>query len=230
MGWIGTVVPVVAIVLLIRGPLARYFALFLFLLSSSLSWISQAWVLETFGPNSIQYRNIYWGSELLLDLLLFFLVIWLTDRSLEGAAIRPKALRSLYSILIAVLVIPFLFFHATIFSSKWNHQVSQLLNFGACIMNLALWSGLLMTRNRDRQLLTVSAGMGVVMAGAAVTLGVRQLTAEQSTMREVANTVHYVTQIAGPAIWCWAFWPKRKKRAPAPPAPHGDEQPSPSVS
>lgn len=230
LGVIGTALPVLALTLLIRGPLSRYFALFLFLLSSSLSWIVQGWVLSTYGTAAPEYRTVYWGSELLLDVLLFFMVIWLTDRSLEGSPLRPKALRLLAIIGVVVLAVPFLFFHEPSFSQRWNQQVSQLLNFGAGIMNLALWSALIMTRNRDRQLLTVSAGMGVIVAGAAFTLGIRLMTDKQSMMREIANAIHYATQIAGPAIWCWAFWPKKKKTQTAPPAaPQGDEHPSPSI-
>ena len=85
-----------------------------------------------------------------------------------------------------------------------------------------------MSKNRDKQLFTVSAGLGVIVAGAALALGLRQLSNQDSFLREVADVVYRLTQIAGPAIWCWAFWPHKKKVA-APPTPHSDGHPSPSV-
>ncbi len=234
LGIVGTLLSLVTLVFLVRGPLSRYFGLFLFLLTSSGAWILMGWVLLTQGPrNSALYRNVYWGSELLLDLLVFFLVIWLTARTLEGSPMRSKALRLLGGILVVVLATPFVLFHShQIYSSWWNQRVAQLLNFGAGIMNLALWSTLLFTRQRDKQLLAVCAGLGVIVTGAALTLGVRLLTDEDSVLRNIADAVYRLTQIAGPAIWCWAFRPRKPKAAPTAPAEHRGEAPdaTPSVS
>lgn len=229
MGVIGTALPVLALILLIRGPLSRYFALFLFLFSSSLSWIVQGWVLSHYGTRAPEYKQVYWGSEIMIDLLLFFLVIWLTTRALEGSPLRRGALRFLGLILIVVLAVPFIAFNGPVFSQRWNQATAQLLNFGAAVMNLGLWSALLMSRNRDKQLFAVSAGLGVIVAGAALTLGVRQLTPQGSGLRDVADAVYHITQIAGPAIWCWTFWPKKKIQARPPAASQGEESPSPSV-
>lgn len=231
LGMIGTLIPVLALILLIRGPLSRYFALFLFLLSSSATGILQGWVFNTYGASSPYYFRAYWGSELLIDLLFFFLVIWLTARALEGSPHRAGALKFLGLILVIALAVPFLFFQSPLFSGRWNSSTAQLLNFGAAIMNLGLWSALLMSRNRDRQLFTVSAGLGVSVAGAALLLGVHQLTSQGSVMENIARTVYRVTEIISSLIWCWAFWPHKKKQAtPPPPTSHqGEESPTPSV-
>jgi hypothetical protein len=169
------------------------------------------------------YYNVYWGGELLLDLLLFFLVITLTVRALEGSPLKPKIVRFFTFILAAMIIIPFVAFEHTVFTQRWNQSVAQLLNFGAAVMNLGLWSALVMTRQRDRQLLTVSAGLGIAVAGAALTLGVRQFTSQGDVLREITDSVHRLSQVASPLIWCWAFRPAKPNVSmptPIDPTPH----------
>jgi hypothetical protein len=209
VGIAGTVLQLLALVLLIRGPFSRYFPLFLYLLTWTGATVAEGWVLRTAGTSAHTYFNVYWGGELLLDSLLFFTVISLTLRALEGTPIKPKVSRFLMMVVAVVMMIPWLLFDSTAFTLRWNQSVAQLLNFGAAVMNLGLWSALLMTRQRDRQLLTVSAGLGIAVAGAALTLGVRQLTSQGDILREIADSIHRLTQIASPLIWCWAFRPSK---------------------
>jgi hypothetical protein len=223
LGIAGMVLQVVALILLIRGPLTRYFPLFLYLLTWTGSTVAEGWVLRSKGGGNVMYYKVYWGGELLLDLLLFFLVISLTVRALEGSPLRPKIVRFFTFILAAMVIVPFVLFESKVGSEHWNQSVAQLLNFGAAVMNLGLWSALVMTRQRDRQLLTVSAGLGVAVAGAALTLGVRQFTSQGDVLREITDSVHRLSQVASPLIWCWAFRPAKPNMSvpvPVDPEPH----------
>jgi hypothetical protein len=216
VGVAGMVLQVLALILLIRGPVTRYFPLFLYLLTWTGATVAEGWVLRTKGGSDPMYYNVYWGGELLLDMLLFFLVISLTVRALEGSPLKPKIVRLFTIILAVVLIAPFVLFDSALFTQRWNQSVAQLLNFGAAVMNLGLWSALVMTRQRDRQLLTVSAGLGIAVAGAALTLGVRQFTSQGDLLRDISDSVHRMSQIASPLIWCWAFRPA-KPQLTAPP-------------
>ena len=217
LSYTGMILQVLALILLFRGPLTRYFPLFLYLFTLLGITSVLGWVYRTQGASNEMYFNVYWGGEILNDLLLFFLVISLTIRALEGNPLRPKMVQMLAIVLIAVLVIPFVLFDSSIFGRRWNQSVAQLLNFGAGVMNLALWSALLLSRQRDRQLLTVSAGLGVTVAGAALTLGVRQFTHQDDLLRTITDVVYRVSQIASPLIWCWAFRPAKPNLAVPPP-------------
>lgn len=208
----------VALILLLRGPIARYFPLFLYLFTSICLSLSILWVYQTRGVADELYFSVYWGGELLTDLLLFFLVLALTTRALEGNAMRPKVVRLLTIIMVVALVIPFIMFDSTVFGRRWNQSVGQLLNFGAALMNLALWSALIVSKQRDRQLLKVSLGLGITVAGSALTLGVRQFTGQGDMLRTITDYVYRACQIAGPLIWCWAFRPVKKNGTEAPPA------------
>ncbi len=211
VGIAGTILQLVALVLLLRGPASRYFPLVLFLFTSTAVTVAQGWVLRTRGGADPMYFNVYWGGEIVLDGLLFFLVISLTVRALEGNPLKPKVVRFLTIVLAVIVILPFILFDSEVFGRRWNQSVGQLLNFGAAVMNLGLWSALVMSRQRDRQLLTVSAGLGVAVAGAALTLGVRQFTQQGDLLREISDSVHRITQMASPLIWCYAFRPTKPR-------------------
>ncbi len=210
----GTALLVVALFLLIRGPLGRYFPLFLYLLTYLMSSVVEGWSARTHGLRSAQYFNIYWGGELLVDLLLFFLVIALTLRALEGTPMRRSVMRFLLVVMGVVLVVPWIAFDSRVFSTRWNNLVAELFNFGAAIMSLGLWTALLVSKRRDRQLLTVTAGLGMAVAGAALTLAVRRYTSDETVSRELIDAVHRMLFISSLLIWCWAFWPRRKPAEP----------------
>jgi hypothetical protein len=203
----------VALILLISGPFLRYFPLFLFLVSLLVTAVAETWVIRVAGVTDNLYFNVYWGGEFLLDALMFFLVISLTARALEGNPMRSKTLTVLFVIVGVAILVPFVAFDSTIFGRRWNQSVGQLLNFGVALMNLVLWSALLLARQKDRQLLTVSAGLGVTVAAAALTLGVRQFTNQDDVLRVTVDWVHRLSQCVGPAMWCWAFRPSKPRLA-----------------
>lgn len=215
----GLALEIVLLYLLIRGPLSRYFPLFLFILTQVIITAAEGWVFATSTDptSSALYYNIYWGGEILLGLLQLILVISVTLRALEGNPMLPAITKFLGLILVAVLILPFIVLETRIYGARWNTGVSQILNFGAAIMNLGLWTALIANRHRDRQLLTVSAGLGLALASAAVTMGMREFTDAGSIGRDVASYAHRLLQIAAIGIWCWAFRPSMK-RAPEPTA------------
>jgi len=157
LSYAGTILQVVLLVLIIRGPLSRYFPLFLYVLSSVAVSVSLAYVLQRWGVDLEHYFPVFWGGELLLDLQLFLLMITLTPRALEGNPLRSMVVRIMGLVALVVLLVPFVAFESRVFTTKWNDSTSQLLNFGAAVMNMALWGALLVNKQRDRQLLTVSA-------------------------------------------------------------------------
>lgn len=219
IGYGEIVLQALALVLLVRGPLSRYFPLFLYLASAVGVALALGWVFYVSGPATQLYYEVYWGSEFLLDPLRLFLIASLTARALEDHPLRQKASLLTVIVLVVVFAIPFVAFTSPIFGRHWNQSVAQLLNFGAALMNLVLWSALIVTKRRDPQLLTVSAGLGVTVAGAALMLGVRQFTAQGDPMRILTDYAYRVGQLAGPLIWCWAFWPYKRRRNTPPSVP-----------
>lgn len=215
LGPAAAILYLILLYLLIRGPLLRYLPLFLYVTTQAVTTAVEGWVFMTYGADREHYFPVYWISELLLDTLLFVLVISLTIRALEGSPMLGQLTKLLMVILTVTVVVPFVFFEGTpLQDSDWNNPTAQMLNFGAALMNLGLWGALIATRNRDSQLLTVSAGLGLLVAAAALTLGVREFTDESSMLRGIADVLHRTSQVASLAIWCWAF--RRPKKSPPP--------------
>jgi hypothetical protein len=50
----------------------------------------------------------------------------------------------------------------------WMNAVDRNLSFGSAVLNFLLWTRLIASRNRDRQVLLISSGLGLQMAGQAI--------------------------------------------------------------
>jgi hypothetical protein len=145
--------------------------------------------------------------------LQFLLVIGLTYRATSGGPKRSSIGRMLSGIVVAALVLPFLLFPwgpKPWPRTTWFNSTSELLNFGAAIMNLVLWGALLADRKRDSQLTVVSVGLGVVVTGAAISYGLRHLIPSEAHF--IPNMFLMLTQLAGWSIWCRAFWPAQARQ------------------
>jgi hypothetical protein len=205
------------IVLLLCGPFRRYPLLLVYCVTQLAATVTEEYVYRVYHENSTFFVRLYWTDEVILDLLLFLMVIALTYQALEGSPLRTGMGRLLGAVLVLVLVVPFVVFSARRFSNPWFDGTSQLLNFGAAIMNLGLWTALIGTKKRDPLLLTVSAGLGVAVTGAAIAYGVRRFTPPGGTLQHMTNLFKTITYLASVAIWCWAFRSAARK-SPAPPA------------
>ena len=212
---VSTVGQVVLIYFLLRGPFKKYILLTVLSLVELFS--SGLLVYEVrFGLQSSQYRYSFYGSEFVFDGLLFLIVIVMTYQFLEGMPTRGQVRRILTIVASAVVLLSFIAIKGKIGSTRWLVGASQLYDFGAAIMTLALWSALIVQKKRDLQLLIVTAGLGLAVAGAAADWGLRKftLTAPGSTLYEAASILMQLLALTRISIWCWAFRPQ-----PHPPRP-----------
>ena len=207
---------------LLRGPSRRYIGLLVYSVAVLVTTAIELVVTHQAHPDPGLFRRVYWSDEVVVDLLLFLVVISLTNLALEGNPLRAKTSRILAGIVAAALILPFVLFNPPLFTSpthwnlawgRWFNSTSQMLNFGAAIMNLGLWSALLTSRKRDPQLLKVSIGVGVVVAGQAIGFGIRRFMAEGSTLREFPDLFMSLTHVLSVFIWCSAFFSKRPAAA-----------------
>lgn len=214
------------LILLLRGPTRKFWALLVYVTWEFLSNIA----LDSFdlfynaalvGANASEqainklYARIYWTNDVIVDLLRFLLVIWLTYKATSGGPKRMSIGRILSGIVVVALALPFLLF--PMFprgprpwpEGSWFNSTSELLNFGAAIMNLVLWGVLLADRKRDPQVAVVSLGLGVVVTGAAISYGLMHLMPTEAKF--IPNLFLMLTQLAGWTIWCRAFWTARAR-------------------
>ena len=197
--------------LLFRGSFRKYLVFSVYILFQILSDIVAASAYYLLGFKSSAYRNLYWTGEVSQELLLFLVVITFTYAALEDSSLRSKAAKALGVIFLVTLALPFtMLSHPTkqhgFFSSQWFNRASQIWNFGAAIMNLVLWTALLSSRRRDPQLVTLSIGVGLATASAAIMWGARQWLAPAN--RWPVDIFMAVIHLASVLLWCWAFRPQ----------------------
>ncbi len=159
------------------------------------------------------YARFYWTNDVIVDLLRFVLLTVLIYKVVESS--RPLLGRVLTGLVLVMVILPFPLYHPTFDPyphAKWFNSTSQLLNFGAAIMNLILWGALIQSRKRNPRILALSIGMGILVTGTAISYGLRHLVPE-GAFTALFNLFLNLTQLAAWLIWCRAFWPARKAAA-----------------
>ncbi|MBZ5604321.1 MAG: hypothetical protein LAO79_18625 [Acidobacteriia bacterium] len=207
--------------LLIRGPFKRYWIVFVYaaweLLATLGFTIADLMVHGTARTGTAAqqwYARAYWTNDVLVDLFRFVLVIVLIHRASEGS--RRVSGWALAALVALVMVLPFVLFELQprivqigsysfpFARGSWFNSTSELLNFGAAIMNLMLWATLIASKKRDPVLLGVSLGLGIVVTGTALAYGVRHLMGQRE-FAAVGYIFMNLTQLAGWAMWCRTF-------------------------
>jgi hypothetical protein len=160
------------------------------------------------------YAQLYWTNDVIVDLLRFVLVAALIYK-VAGSS-KPMLARALGALVLVMIVLPFPLFHPTFHPYPrvaWFNSTSQLLNFGASIMNLILWGALIRAKKRDPQILAVSIGLGILVTGTALSYGLRHFS-PQGGFTAAFNLFLNLTQLAAWLIWCRAFWPVFRPQVP----------------
>ena len=198
--------------LLLRSNFRKYPLLLVYSLIFFAATLAELIVYHTEGVKSVHYRYLYMTDEAVIDLMLFLMVIAMTYQAMGDNPMRAKVGRLLAIVFVGTIILPFVLFRGPIFRSRWFNETSQMLNFGAAIMNLALWTALLANRKRDALVLSVSAGLGVAVTGAAITYGLLHFRwAYRGPGMELVNLIKSLANMVSLVIWCWAFWPFGKR-------------------
>jgi hypothetical protein len=219
------VLDLVGLILLLRRP-SRKFLLLVIYLAVDLISVPLLTLIDMIyqgsaaaakpSPGQVLYGHFYWTFEVVQDLLLFLLVISFTYRATEGSPVRGAARNMLIGVVMIASALPFLLFHPIVGdyapwpTGAWFSSTAQLLNFGAALMNLALWTALIGTKHRDPQDLTVSTGLGVMVTGAALSYGFRHFLPLGFW---IPGVLLLLTHMLAVMAWCWAFWRGPKPRS-----------------
>src|SRR5579862_1893268 len=148
---IGGGVLLFAFVRLLMGPVRRFWAVLIYVGFALLGnfGLTIADVLYSAPDQRLFYAHLYWTNEVVLDVLLFLVVMVLTYQAMPEGPHRKKVARLLAGIAVAALVLPLLLFHPNFTpwpTTQWFNSTAEVLNFGAAVMNLALWGALIATR------------------------------------------------------------------------------------
>jgi hypothetical protein len=130
---------VATVVFLFLGTIRKYAFVLAYCLLQLATSVVEMTVALKFGPRSRQFFELFWTDEIVLDVLLFFILILLTYRAMEGSTAQGHVRRLLGGVMLMAMLLPFVLFKGAFVTMAWFDHTSQLLNFGGAILNLGLW-------------------------------------------------------------------------------------------
>ncbi|HEY1184392.1 MAG TPA: hypothetical protein VGE89_09430 [Bryobacteraceae bacterium] len=178
-------------------------------------------------PPGLSYQTLYWYGAIVEGLLLYSVMISLLYRATERLRSARQARVALILGACAVAGGALLVHYDPSQQPRvWLTSWFRDLYFACAVMDIVLWTSLLATRDKDRQLLLLSGGLGVEFAGSAIGESLRQMSIRPRS-HALALTGSVVMLAAG-AFRYYAWWralrrqPERKAPAAlAPSRQHG---------
>lgn len=207
------------VVLFTRGRWKQYRSLaFYFLGYVALDTLFRPTVLYVYGFTSLQYRYVYWISDVVITLGAFILICLLFRRaSLE----KPEAWSFLRSMLGAIFVIIAFISYSSI-ASHYDHLFSrfiidlqQNLYFACLVLNTLLYIMLLQWDSKDEQLSTLVCGLGIGFAGPAANMALMYLTPGGRDAGILLTLIIPLCSIAMCMVWLYALSSKVTENAPS---------------
>jgi hypothetical protein len=230
LGLVGFALQLLVLKALLGGSWRRYPLVFLYCIVLTVATGIDAYnfILKG-GFDSNTYRWWYWINDSVLRALLYFMVIALTYQAMEGHPQRKSVAQVLSAL--AVVIVGWSVYDA------WGPsgfragpaltRMSRNLNFTAALLNLVLWSALVRRKERDLQLLLISAGLGIEVTGEAVAHSLRNLVGRGNVdLITLPNLFAVITHLMCLAIWWFALRYSSRQEEPSGAMPPPSEHPA----
>jgi len=208
MFWIlGGVLQVLALASVTRGPWKRFPVLTFYIILLALATVAEISMLV--NPLSKEAQREYlWISNAIKQVFVFGVVLEFIWKAWKNSPQR-KNIRYVAAGAVVVTMV-------AVFMHRGDSRIGPLmtnaiayLSFYSAIWNLFLWSLLMRNRDRDRQLLTLTGGLGVQFTAEAIGQSVRNMAIHNHSVAIV--TIGNVILTTGHVL-CLFFWWQALKR------------------
>src|SRR5574340_230455 len=198
---------------LFRGAYRRFPVVFAYVVTLFLTTVVEiAGFTTQQGARELirKFRLYYWINDGILQALIFSVVIALIYRALPAGMRRGPARRAVVLAGVLTFAVSFLV-HMGPRSEldQWMTLVSRDLSFAAAILDLVLWTILVVTHRNDRELLALSGALGIQFTGSAVGQSVRTLAMvafhRSRTVALIGSLLVVVSHLACLYIWLHTF-------------------------
>jgi len=216
---IGLVLELLVLAALIRAPYKSFPFVFAYSITLFLTTVVEVAIstADFFGARNMA-KLYYWINDAVLQVLIFCVVISLIYKATDQA--KKKAGLRQWLILGAFLISTLSFLiHRDPKSdlSAWMTEVSRDLSFCSVILDLLLWSILIMSKTKDHCLLMLSGGLGIQFTGAAIGQSIRQV-AHQHRWKGIALSGSVLIVLC--ALICLFVWWQALRFRKEPPEKH----------
>jgi hypothetical protein len=193
---------------LARHSFRRYLPLNLYMGVRLLRSVFVLWALTHYGFASSEYRYVYYYSDALLTICLYFAVLHLFSHVFDEMG-AERYLRFGASLLLAgTAAFSYLAVHqaSNRLMTRFVVEMSQNLYFIGLVLTYVLWGAMLKLRESRAQLVQLVLSLGIHFSAFAANYAVVNL-------RLHAGILVYLTQLIG--IWLPAAWTYTLLRTPA---------------
>lgn len=204
-----------------RGAYRQYPFIFIYCLVLLITIIGEAaFYAGIFTLSKASKVNFFYRNDAIRQFLLFTVVVSLIERAMQESPYRIRV-----RVFLAVAAVLSVFLSLTIHSdapqfSLWMTEVTRDLSFGSVGLTLLLWLMLISSQRKDRQLLMLTAGLGLLFTGEAIGQSLRQMGSRgHSEVTKLAgNLILSSAHLLRLYVWCMAFrrtpTPQQKKVEP----------------
>ena len=200
-----------------KGVLRRYAVLSMYMGTSVLVSLVRFRILTSYGFSSSQYVYVYYYSDALLTIFLYFALASLYAQVLsELKAERYVRVATLF-LLAATALFSYGVVHdaSTKLISRFVVELSQNLYFVGLVVTYILWGAILKLRETRTQLIHIVLSLGVYFSLFAADYALRNL--YPSMMSSIVSSLQQVIGCFLPLAWAYAFWhiPEEARTVPA---------------
>ncbi len=178
--WIvGIPLQLIVIAAMVRGSYRQYPLVFVYLIAGFLAAVAEipANMARFYGQPTghLSFAILYWIDDVFLQVLLYSIVLHLIYKATANR--QPRALvRTVLTAGAVILTGVSLLLH---YNSGPGHEWVNLwmrdLSFLSMVLDLALWTALISSREKDPRVLMISGGLGIQFAGSAIGAAVQDL-------------------------------------------------------
>ena len=188
-----------------KGAFRRYLLLNVYMLASVAVTVARFNVLKSYGFTSPQYIYVYYYSDALLTIFLYFALASLYAHVLS----ELKAERYLRLATLLLLAGTALFSYAVVeqsttrLISRFVVELSQNLYFVGLVLTYILWGAILKMRETRLRIIQLVLSLGVYFSLFAADYALRNL---YPSTRSVLVSVQQMIGCFLPLAWAYAFW------------------------
>lgn len=190
-----------------RGPYKEYPFVFVYSLVLLLTTVADGAVIAKLIPlKRASAQTYFYENDAIRQFLLFAVVVSLLERAMQASRFRA-GIRYLFGLAAVVAVFLSLYIHSDASSRPplWVSQVARDLSFGSAMLTLLLWTMLVSSRSKDRQLLLVTVGLGLQFTGEAIGHSMRQIPQYHQAMLLAGNFLSGIAHLMRLYLWREAF-------------------------
>lgn len=209
---VGLPLEVLIIAALLRGGYKQYPFVFVYVLADLLTTAVEIRPSLGYGSGTRaavhEFLQIYWVDERIMQILMFLVVISLIYVTARGRKPQGTVMLGVIGGTIVFAGASFLIHYSSHrYIGQWMTPWTRDLNFGAALLDFALWGRLISQPHKDYTLLMLSGALGIQFSAQAIGQALRSQYQSQTSLF-LANILLMLMNLVFVYLWWQALRPR----------------------